>query len=202
MDKAINIAKEIISEVNKKVKRVYWTNEEIDKYFGRRSVEEILSSGETCFMNPCLDLTLVSSYLISKKKIPHKLVIEEHLPSNGFDFNRLHFVIEFQNNDKQSKEYFLNYKRANEVYLLEGKYNGRQDLPLAQILKIQGLKLNPKNPLYVNLGYKTLEEFSKENFKGYSLEKNISRLKKDNSIENYQKYKQKFGEDFLIITKP
>jgi hypothetical protein len=114
----------------------------------------------------------------------------------------LHFVIEFQNNDKQSKEYFLNYKRANEVYLLEGKYNGRQDLPLAQILKIQGLKLNPKNPLYVNLGYKTLEEFSKENFKGYSLEKNISRLKKDNSIENYQKYKQKFGEDFLIITKP
>ena len=173
MDKAINIAKEIISEVNKKVKRVYWTNEEIDKYFGRRSVEEILSSGETCFMNPCLDLTLVSSYLISKKKIPHKLVIEEHLPSNGFDFNRLHFVIEFQNNDKQSKEYFLNYKRANEVYLLEGKYNGRQDLPLAQILKIQGLKLNPKNPLYVNLGYKTLEEFSKENFKGYSLEKNI-----------------------------
>ena len=70
MDKAINIAKEIISEVNKKVKRVYWTNEEIDKYFGRRSVEEILSSGETCFMNPCLDLTLVSSHLISKKKIP------------------------------------------------------------------------------------------------------------------------------------
>ncbi|HOF43945.1 MAG TPA: hypothetical protein PKW70_00970 [Candidatus Pacearchaeota archaeon] len=202
MDKAINIAKEIISEVNKKVKRVYWTNEEIDKYFGRRSVEEILSSGETCFMNPCLDLTLVSSHLISKKKIPHKLVIEEHLPSNGFDFNRLHFVIEFQNNDKQSKEYFLNYKRANEVYLLEGKYNGRQDLPLAQILKIQGLKLNPKKPLYVNLGYKTLEEFSKENFKGYSLEKNISRLKKDNSIENYQKYKQKFGEDFLIITRP
>lgn len=70
MNEAINLAKEIISEVNKKVKRVYWTNEEIDKYFGRRSVEEILSSGETCFMNPCLDLTLVSSYLISKRKYP------------------------------------------------------------------------------------------------------------------------------------
>ncbi len=202
MNEAINLAKEIILEVNKKVKRVYWTNQEIDKYFGRRSVQEILYSGETCFMNPCLDLTLVSSHLMSEKKIPHKLVIEEHLPSNGFDFNRLHFVIEFQNNNEQSKEYFLNYKRANEVYLLEGKYNGRQDLPLAQILKIQGLKLNPKDPIYASFGYKTLEEFLKEKFKGYSLDSNINRLKKDNSIENYQSYKHKFGEDFSIITKP
>jgi len=56
---SIEFAKEIVNEVNKKVKRVYWTNEEIDKYFARRSAKEKIDDGKTGFMNPCLDLTLV-----------------------------------------------------------------------------------------------------------------------------------------------
>lgn len=197
---SISLAKEIVSEVNKKVKRTYWTNEEIDKYFGRRSVNGILKDGGTCFMNPCFDLTLVSSHLLALENIPHEFVIEEHLPANGFDFNRLHFVIEFQDINKY-KNYFLNYKKANEVYILEGRYNGRKDIPRAQMIKISGKKIDPKKPIYEDFGYNNLEDFLNDKFKDYSLRTNLDRLKKDNSIEKYISYKQKFGDEFLIITK-
>lgn len=199
MSKIINSVKEIVSEVDKKVKRVYWTNEQIDKYFGKRPINEILSSGETCFMNPCSDLTIVSSYIMSRKKIPNNLIIEEHLPSDGFNFNRLHFVIEFQD-PTLNEEYSLNYKRANEVYLLKGKYSGRKDLPLSKKIKLSGKKINPLKPIHEIFGYNTLESFFKEQFNGYSLESNILKLKKDNSLENYENYKNRFGEKFQIIT--
>jgi hypothetical protein len=197
--KEIEIAKNIALKVNEKVKRVYWTNEKIEKLFGKRSINEILKSKETCFMNPCLDLTLVSSYFLSQEGIPHEFVIEEHLPTENFNFNRLHFVIEFKNTHKN---YVLNYKRGNEVYIFEGNYNGREDLPLAQIIRIPGEKINPNKTISENLGYNTLEELTKDKFIGYSLEKNINRLKQDNFKENYEAYKKRFGNELNIITKP
>jgi len=84
----IEIVKSIVSEVDKKVKRVYWTNEEVDKWFGKRSAKEIINNGTTCFMNSCLDVTLVSASIIYSKNIPYTLVIEEHLPTKEFKFNR------------------------------------------------------------------------------------------------------------------
>lgn len=193
------LAKEIISEVDEKVKRTYWTNEQIDRCFGKRSADEIIQNKTTCFMNPCLDLTLVSASILSSREIPYILVIEEHLPTKEFNFNRLHFAIEFyQGNEK----YVLNYKRINEVYISKGEYNGREDIPREQLIKISGENLSSKKTVYENLGYKSLEDLIKNKFKGYSLESNLNRLKRDNSKENYELYKQKFGDGFNIITKP
>jgi hypothetical protein len=193
----IELAKNIVSEVNRKVRRDYWTNEQIDKLFARRSVNDILKDKETCFMNPCLDLTLVSSYMIAQEDITNEFVMEEHLPADGFDFNRLHFVIEFQH---ANKNYTINYKRGNEVHIFEGKYNGRKDIPMAQMIRIAGEKMNPYKNLNENLGYNTLEDLIKNKFIGYSLEKNINRLKQDNSRENYKIYHQRFGKNLKIIT--
>ena len=204
----IILAKEIVSEVNKKVKRVYWTNEEIDRWFGRRSIGEIIRNETTCFMNPCLDLTLVSSYLLSQKEIPHEIVIEEHSPTKDFNFDksnlvvkdfpfRVHFKIDFQ---YLNKNYSLNYKRENEVEIIEGKYNGREDIPNAQIIRVSGEKINPHKTLNENLRYNTLDDLIKSKFIGFSLEKNLNQLKQDNSEENYRFYKKRCGEDFNIIT--
>jgi hypothetical protein len=210
-DNGIDLAKDIVLEVNKKVKRVYWTNEEIDKWFGRRSVKEIINNGTTCFMNPCLDLTLVASYLMSSKDINNQFIIEEHLPTKDFNFdksdlvlkdfkfNRLHFTIEFQHSNKN---YILNFKRENEVYILEGEYNGREEIPRASMIKIPGEKINSYIPLYKNLGYATLDDLIKSKFNGYSLESNLKRLKQDNSEENYKFYKKRCDEEFNIITTP
>jgi len=194
----IDLAKNIVSEVNEKVKRVYWTNKEIDKLFGRRSAKDIINNGTTCFMNPCLDLTLVSASIMLSKNIPYNLVIEEHLPTEEFHFNRLHFALEFQHQDKN---YTLNYKRVNEVYLSEGNYVEREDIPCAQTIRISGRDIYPKKTLSENLGYNNLEDLIKNKFKRYSLEYNLKRLKKDNSEENYKLYKEEYGENFKIIIK-
>jgi hypothetical protein len=194
----IELAKNIALEVNEKVKRTYWTNEQIDKWFGRRSAKEILDNGTTCFMNPCPDLTFVSAYLMSSNNIEHNIVIEEHLPTKEFPFNRLHFALEFQDKDKK---YSLNYKKCNEVHISGGNYNGREDIPQAGIIRISGADINPYKPIHENLGYNTLEGLIKDKFIGFSLEKNLDRLKQDNSEENYRFYKKRYGENFNFITK-
>jgi len=199
MEKIIDIVKNIVYKIDKKVKRIYWTNEEIDKYFAKRSAISILDSETTCFMNPCLDLTLASAAIMHSKDIPHVFVIEEHLPTKEFPFNRLHFALEFKD---ERKNYVLNYKTGNRVYISEGNYNGRKDIPMAQIMRIPGKKINPYKTIYKNLGYDTLEELIKNKFKGYSLENNLNRLKRDNSEEEYKSYKTRCGEKFNIIIEP
>jgi len=142
--------------------------------------------------------------------IPYKFIIEEQLPTKDFNFDkstlvlkdfdfRLHFALDFQNKDEK---YGLDYKRENEVHIFYGGYNGRTDIQNAQIIRVSGEKINPFIPLYKNLGYNSLEDLIKDKFKGYSLEKNLKRLKQDNSIENYKAYKQRCGENFNIIIKP
>ncbi len=173
--------------VDKKIKRTYWTNEQIDKWFGKRSIKEIIEEETTCFMNPCFDLTLVSSYLLTQNKIKNDVVIEEHLPTNEFNFNRLHFALNFTDG---TGEYYLNYKNKNFAYINAGKYSGRKDISQAQLIKISGEIIDSTKPLYENLN---------KNIKtGFSLEKCIKRLKQDNSLENYNQYRQKCGERFVI----
>ncbi|HPD82008.1 MAG TPA: hypothetical protein PK357_02815 [Candidatus Pacearchaeota archaeon] len=198
MDNSIELAKEIALETNKIVKRTYWTNEEIEKYFGKRSAQEIIQNGTTCFMNPCLDLTLVSAYLMTSRGIKHDLVIEEHLLTKDFNFNKLHFLIEYYINGKINT---LNYKRNNEVHIFNGNYSGREDIQNAQMIKIPGENINPYKNLNDNLGYSNLEDLIKDKFIGFSLEKNISQLKYDNSLKNFNDYLKKYGEVLNIITK-
>lgn len=189
MTSEIEIAKEIICHVSKTIKRIYWTNEEIDKWFGKRSAKEIIENGTSCFMNPCSDLALVSSYLLSKAEIPHRWVIEEYFPTEDFDFNRLHFVLEFG-----KKVYGINYKRNNEAHIFKGKYEGRNDLPIKQIIRIPDRQINLEKSLYENISDSELRVLLKD----FSLEGNINRLKKDNSIEKYKIFKKIFGEHFEI----
>lgn len=206
---SIEIAKEIILEVNEKVKRVYWTNEQINRYFGKRSAKEILDSKQTCFMNPCSDLTLVSSYFMSSKGIKHDLIIEEHAPAKDFNFDksklvikdfdyRLHFGIDFL---YKGEKWGIDYKRENEVYIIKGGYNGREDMPKISIIKMHGEEINPYRAIHKNLGYNSLEELIANKFKGFSLEKNISRLKQDNNLNNFKEYKKRNGDNFKIIIK-
>jgi len=195
----IDLAREIVFEVDKKVERAFWTNEEIDKYFAKRSAIEILKNGKTGFMNPCLDLTLVSASIMSSRDIPYFFVIEEHLPTPNFNFNRLHFALEFQSRNQQ---YFLNYKKDNEVHIGKGIYEGRKDIPSSPIIRIPGDIINPYRPLCKSLGYDTLDDLLKDKFNDYSLESNMNRLKQDNYKENFTAHKRECGERFKIILKP
>lgn len=203
---SVETAKEIISEVNKKVRRAYWTDEQIDNWFGKRCIREIIRNGTACFMNPCWDLNLVTGHELSLRNILYTLVIEEHQPTKdlnfdrfnlvvkNFDYNRLHFAVEFD-------EITINYKRENEVYISKGNYNGREEIPMAQILRVPGEIIDPQKSIHESLGYNSLEDLIKDRFRGFSLEKNLERLKMDNNLENYKAYKERNGEEFKIFTE-
>jgi len=187
----IEIAKGIVSEVDKKVKRIYWTNNEIDNWFVKRSVKKIINSGNTCFMNPCSDITLVSSYMMNQNNISHRWIIEEYLPTKDFNFNRLHFALEFEYNNES---YVLDYKKDNDVYIYEGEYNGRNDLPTAQIIKFPSKQINFNKSLHEIISNSNIGS----RLENYSLKSNLNRLKQDNSLENYNNFKQENRENFII----
>jgi len=195
----VGLGKQIAQYVNEKVKRTYWDNKKIRQLFGKRSAKEIINDGTTSFMNPCLDFTLVSASLMKSKNMEYDIIIEEHLPTKDFDFNRLHFVLEFK--DKGEK-YMLNYKSCNVVYVEKGGYAGRKDLPQAQIIKIPGEIIYPDKTIYENMGYGSLEELCEKRLKEYSLEKNLKRLERDNTIENYSEYQKNFGDGLIINPQP
>lgn len=198
-EKGKKFAEAIVSLVDKKIKRVFWTNNKIDNWFGKRSAKEIIKNGTTCFMNSCFDLTLVSSYLLTQNNINNTFVIEEHFPTKEFNFNRLHFALNFTD---KTGAYHINYKNGNNVYIDLEAYPGRKDIPQAQIIKISGASIHPDKPLHENLKYFSLEKLLTNITIGYSLEKNLQRLKEDNYKENYYQYKQKYGEGLRINLQP
>ena len=142
-------------------------------------------------MNPCSDLTLVSSFIMDQSNIPHRWIIEEHLPTEHFNFNRLHFVLEFKYNNKP---YVLNYQKLNDVYIYEGGYNGRPDLPSSQTIRFSSKQIDFNESLHKNIVNSNIGS----RLENYSLESNLNKLKKDNLIENYNNFKQKHGESFII----
>ncbi len=194
MNSGIHLAKKIISMVDEAVKRIYWTNEEIDKWFAKRSAKEIINSKHTCLMNPYPDLTFVTSYILSLNNLPHEWVIEKHLSTEDFNLNRLHFVLEF---NLHKKQYVIDYKRANDVYVYEGKYDGKEVLLKKQGIRIPDNKINLEESLYENMKNSNPKNY----LVGYLLEKNINRLKQDNSQENYERFTRLFGEN-LIVKQP
>ena len=91
----IDLAKAVIRWTDSAVKRVRWSDEELDKLFAKRSAIEVIASGKTSYITPCLDLSLVTSAALKSNNVDYNLVIEEHKKTANFPFNRLHFVIEF-----------------------------------------------------------------------------------------------------------
>jgi hypothetical protein len=191
----INHLLEIARQIDKQVRRIRWTNEELEEKFGRRSANQILAEGNTFYMNSCMDLTLASILLAQRKGLNPDLVIEEHGKTRGVPFNRAHFVLELPNNGGA----YLNPKTLGLIQIGQGKYPGRQDIPKVRTLRVDGSRIDPSRPLYQNLGFTSLEEALKKLFIGYDIKPNIEKIKRDNTLNNYLRYKR-IAESPLRIT--
>lgn len=194
MKSGIEYAKELVEKVDGKVKRIYWTNEEIDKYFAKRNYEQIINHGHTCFMNPCSDLTLVTSNLMKQENIPHKWIMQLEEPTKNFNFPRMHFMLDFKYNNES---HVLNFIRNNDVYFSD------EVLPLEKYLNVNNRviipseKLDLEKSIYENLLHSNISHY----FEEFSLEKVLTRLKRDNNPENFQMFQQTFGNKFKVIER-
>ncbi|HVY01531.1 MAG TPA: hypothetical protein VHA12_02090 [Candidatus Nanoarchaeia archaeon] len=185
---------EVVLWTDLNIERKKWSNRDIERKLGRRTAQEVINSGNTCYMNPCLDLTLVAAATAQINGIPHTLVIEEHGPTDKFPENRLHFALEIS----EGKEIFLNYKSGNNVQIGSGKYPGRSDIPRIQMVHLDGRDIDYSLPLHRSLHHSSLNEALKKMFKGYNLAQQLHRLTKDNTERNYQAYLKKSGLTFKI----
>lgn len=190
----IPLAISVVEAADERIKRISWTNEEIKEKFGRRSADKIIRSRNTFYMNPCLDLTLASAAWLRIIGKNPTLVIEEHGKTPEYPYNMLHFALEFSDT---TGEYFINYRSGNTVEIGREQYPGRKDIPQLQLLRFTN-PLNPALPLHANLGFNSLEEALENIFKGYELEPQIEKMMNENSRENYQRYKDKYGMPFQI----
>lgn len=85
-------ALDIIRWVQKNIQLTRWEHKDLDK-IGARSVDEIINSGHTNYMNPCVDKTITTAVLLKEAGLKPKLVIHERIgrQTNG---PVIHFAIE------------------------------------------------------------------------------------------------------------
>jgi len=167
--------------IDHKVKRKQWSNEEIAKKFAKRSTREILTDGDTGFMNPCSDFMLVAWALLKKNGLKPILIAEKIKPKK-YNFIHMHFVIEFFNKDIL---YFLDFTTKNQVVLRKGEYkNQREGIETLQTVKIT-------NDISFDQNMQSVLENNKFDFSGFKLEDIVAQLQKDNTPQTYASYVEK-----------
>lgn len=181
----------IVDFINEKIKRNIWTNEKIKEKFAKRNAEEILTDGDTFYMNPCTDLSLVAFALLKKNGL-HPTLVAETLKQDLYDFVGMHFAIEFVN--EKNELYFLEFESLNNVILKKGEY--RHDKPGIHTLNIQRIK--DKDIDFKQNMPSFLEEnnFDVTNFK---LEPIVAQLQKDNVPQTYEYYLSRMKNDGNLI---
>ena len=176
--------KTIVLIIDENIKKVRWTNEEIDQKFASRTIKEIITERGTHYMNPCLDLTLCSMNLIKRMGYKTNFIVEG-VKQKDKEFNGIHFALELE--DRINKG-FLDYSQLNIVHVGRGDYeNKREDVDSLFKFRING-SLFSDNKFF-------LESFKESNIselnqliQGDVLEKYKQRLKNENTNDNHNNY--------------
>jgi len=177
-----------LKQLDQDVQRVNWNEEKVKEYFVRRSAEDIRLDGTTHYANPCLDLSLVAYADLQQQKEYNPGFLIETLIDKGPDAQgalSFHFVVPFKT---QGKNYFLEFRTANEVVVSDKKY--RTSRPHVQSLSTQELPfpLDSQKNLFDNLeGFVDSSQF---NFPAY-----IDRIVRTScSPERYQGFTESIKE--------
>lgn len=169
----------IIHHIHTLIKKERLENEYIENHLGKLSARQLLSTGKTFYMNPCLDFVLVTIEWLKKTWIEWtKLIIEElKCPWNWF---KLHFGIEVANN---GDDYHIDYRTKNDVFLGKGKFESDYKDKWEQI--VNTIKINANNISTDDNIYTLIEKWlaSFKFFDPKILEMLKEKLKKDNNID-------------------
>lgn len=170
--------------IDKRIKRRDWSNEEIAEKFVKRNAKQILKDGDTGFMNPCSDFTLVAWALLKKNGFNPALVVEK-LKQKKYSFVSIHFAIEFSDNNVP---YFLEFISKNQVLLRKGKYTHQKEgIESLQTKRIEGDIRLDQNIQSVLEGQFDISDVKLEDI--------IAQLQKDNIPQTYANYLAKLSHD-------
>lgn len=187
--------KEVIEHTHKLIKKERMENEYIDKYRGKLSARELLSQGKTLYMNPCLDLVLVTIEGLKKIGIQDIGFVVEELQCPGNRY-KLHFGIEIT---IQWKTYHIDYRTKNTVYVGAGKFKSdymEKWEKVANTIYIPADQISADDTIYTLINtWKISFNFFDQRILDMLREK----LKKDNNDEQWEQW---FLSHIKNIDKP
>jgi len=181
--------KEVINSLlewlNSNIEKKRWDNDKLEQKFGKRSAMEILKDGDTFYMNPCLDYTLVTYEILRRNSFRPSIAIDE-LIQKLYDFHNLHFALEFKH---KNQPYYLDFTQLNKVLLGRGMFsNERDDVTVFQTLRIRK-ELDPEKNIFENLS-----EYE-EKLMDFRIERVLKQIKKDNTPKTYKSYLDFLGKN-------
>ena len=111
---------EHIAKLFWKLKKVKWSNERIQNELGRRTIEAIISSWESCYMGACVDFSL--AFLMELKKIlpQDKLAMGCELLRRKSTWNYGFHLFLKDNSVQPSRT--IDFVSKNEVEIYQGAY--------------------------------------------------------------------------------
>lgn len=188
---------ECIAELFGKIKKVKWSNEKIQNELGRRTIEAIINSWESCYMGACVDFSLALLMQL-KEAIPHdKLTIGCELLRWRSTWN-YGFHLFLKDNSVQPSR-IIDFVRKNEVAIYEGQYaNSLNGTELDQValyeLSAQEVGLQDS---FLSLAQKMNIGLPPELFQAY-----LSKLQQDNTDAQFQKFQTESPRTIRINQRP
>ncbi|MFC2695705.1 MAG: hypothetical protein ACFN4U_01545 [Candidatus Absconditicoccaceae bacterium] len=174
---------EHIAKLFGKLKKVKWSNERIQNELGRRTIEAIISSGESCYMGACVDFSL--AFLMELKKIlpQDKLAMGCELLRRKSTGN-YGFHLFLKDNSVQPSR-IIDFMTKNEVSIYEGVYtnslNGTELDQLA-LYELSAQEVNAQDS-FLSLVQKMNINLPPELFQAY-----LSKLQQDNTDAQFEKF--------------
>ncbi len=174
---------EHIAKLFWKLKKVKWSNERIQNELGRRTIEAIISSWESCYMGACVDFSL--AFLMELKKIlpQDKLAVGCELLRRKSTWN-YGFHLFLKDNSVQPSR-IIDFMTKNEVEIYQGAYtnslNGTELDQLA-LYELSAQEVNDQDS-FLSLAQKMNINLPPELFQAY-----LSKLQQDNTDEQFEKF--------------
>ena len=174
---------EHIAKLFWKLKKIKWSNERIQNELGRRTIEAIISSWESCYMWACVDFSLVCLMELKKILPQDKLAIGCELLRRKSTWN-YGFHLFLKDNSVQPSR-IINFMTKNEVEIYQGAYtnslNGTELDQLA-LYELSAQEVNAQDS-FLSLAQKMNINLPPELFQAY-----LSKLQQDNTDAQFEKF--------------
>ncbi len=119
--------------IQQNIRLIRWNAREFEQLFGARSARDVLMSGETNYLNACLDQTMAFIQLVKKKGYNPHLVVDENV-SRHTQEPTLHFAIEIP---LKEKTLTVDFESSTKLVYYDGKYDPTKATHPRKSLQIQ-----------------------------------------------------------------
>ncbi|MBN2127788.1 MAG: hypothetical protein JW703_05400 [Candidatus Diapherotrites archaeon] len=184
MENELQKALQIVQKIQKEINLVRWTPEQYHKFYGKRTINEILESKEVNYMNPCADLTFATTILLNEAGFKTKIIADE-LIAKHTKKPMLHFAIEIQ---IKGNPHTIEFQASKKVLVYKGKYSHEVSMPKLTHLKVHefdSTKLKRTDSILTFTGIKTMGKLKDvfSSFRAKHLKASFEAMQKSDNIK-------------------